>query len=118
LGQRGANVVVNYTSPRGQKAGAEVIKIIEDDGAKATLVQANVGIISELERLVEAALALSETGKLDILVHNAASGDDAFLEDMTEEFFDTQTAINLKGKIYRGRKGLLGLCDVRSDLPH
>lgn len=84
-------------------------------------MKANVGIISELEKLVEAALALSETGRLDILIQNAASGDDAFLEDMTKEFFDTQTAINLKGKTHqgrKGRKGVLGLCNVRSDLPH
>ena len=84
-------------------------------------MKANVGIISELEKLVEAPLALSETRRLDILMHNAASRDDAFLEDMTEEFSDTQTAISLKGKTRQGRKGskwVLGLCNVRSDLPH
>jgi hypothetical protein len=38
LAKRGANVVVNYTSPRGAIAGAEVVKEIEVAGSKAALV--------------------------------------------------------------------------------
>jgi 3-oxoacyl-[acyl-carrier protein] reductase len=36
-------------------------------------------------------------GKIDMLVHNAGYGDDCFLKDITEEFYTTQSDINLKG---------------------
>lgn len=99
LAKRGADVVVNYTSPRGAIEGAQVIAAIEGVGSKAALVQANMAVYGDLQKLVDAALTLSDVGEINILVHNAATGDDCFLEDMTEEFYQTQTDVNLKGKI-------------------
>jgi 3-oxoacyl-[acyl-carrier protein] reductase len=90
---------VNYTSPRGAIAGAEVIKEIEAAGSKAALVQVNVSLLPDLKKLVEAALTISESGKIDILVHNAATGDDCYMEDMTEKFYQAQTDVNLKGRV-------------------
>lgn len=89
--------MVNYTSPRGFIAGGEVVKEIEAAGSKAALVQANIALLTDLNRLVEAALTLSDSGKIDILIHNAANGDGSYMEDMTEEFYELQTDINLKG---------------------
>ncbi|TVY91954.1 3-oxoacyl-[acyl-carrier-protein] reductase [Lachnellula willkommii] len=97
LGKRGANVVVNYTSRRGEVAAAAVSKRIEAGGSKVAAVQANVAVMSDLQKLVDAALVISENGKIDILVHNAATGDDCYLEDMTERFYEDQTDANLKG---------------------
>jgi NAD(P)-dependent dehydrogenase (short-subunit alcohol dehydrogenase family) len=97
LAKRGANVVVNYTSPRGAIAGEEVVKEIEDAGSKVALVQANVALLSGLRKLLEAALTLSASRKIDILVHNAATGDDYYMENMTEEYYESQTDVNLKG---------------------
>ena len=88
---------MNYTSPRGQVAAAAVSKSIEASGSKVAIVQANVAVMSDLQKLVDAALAISENGKIDILVHNAATGDDCYLEDMTEKFYEDQTDANLKG---------------------
>lgn len=76
-----------------------MVKAIKDIGSKAVLVQANMAISGDLQKLVDAALTLSDIGKIDVLVHNAATGDDCFLEDMTEEFYQAQTDVNLKGKI-------------------
>lgn len=90
---------MNYTSPRGLVAGGEVVKAIEAAGSKAALVQANVALLPDLKKLVEAALTVSESGKIDILVHNAATGDDCYMEDMTEEFYESQTNVNLKGQV-------------------
>ena len=61
------------------------------------IVQANVAGLGDLKTIIDAALAVSETGNNDLLVHNAATGDDCFLEDMTEEFYQAQTDVNLKG---------------------
>jgi 3-oxoacyl-[acyl-carrier protein] reductase len=93
---------VNYTSPRGLIAGGEVVKQIEAAGSKAALVHANVALLSDLKKLVEAALTVSESGKIDILVHNAATGDDCYREDMTEEFYEAQIDVNLKGRVSFG----------------
>jgi len=109
LAQRGANVVVNYTSARGEAAAADLAKKIEAAGSKVAIVQANVGNFEDLKKLVDGAISISENGKIDILVHNAATGDDCFLEDLTEQFYQKQTNINLKGDItlWYGRPSLL-----------
>src|SRR5258706_15456351 len=90
LGKRGANVIVNHSSEKSAAAGAAVVKAIRAAGSKAALVHANVVSASDIKKLVEAAVALSASGKIDILVHNAGHGDDCFLEDITEEFYTTQ----------------------------
>lgn len=99
LAKKGAYVVVNYTSRRGEVAAARLAKEIEECGSKVAIVQANMAVIEDLKKLIDAALAVSETGKIDILVHNAATGDDCYLEEMTEEFYQAQTDVNLKGGV-------------------
>lgn len=43
-------------------------------------------------------MGLSEGKAINILVHNAGNGDDCFLPDVTEEFYEMQTSLNVKGK--------------------
>ncbi|TVY73619.1 putative hydroxyacylglutathione hydrolase [Lachnellula suecica] len=100
LANRGANVVVNYTSPRGEVAAAGIFKDIEATGSKCAVVQANLALTPDLQKLVDAALAISEHGKIDILVHNAGTGDDSYLADLTEEFYEDQMNVNLKAPIF------------------
>ena len=76
-----------------------MVKEIEAAGSKAALIQANVALVSDLKKLVEAAMKLSASGKIDILVHNAATGDDCYMEAMTEDFYQAQTDANLKGRM-------------------
>lgn len=77
----------------------EIAKKIEENGTKVAVVQANMAVMGDLQKLVDGALALSETGKIDILVHNAATGDDCYMENMTEAFYEAQTDVNLKGGV-------------------
>ncbi|KAH9216918.1 hypothetical protein DL95DRAFT_362535 [Leptodontidium sp. 2 PMI_412] len=91
LAQRGANVVVNYTSARGEVAAAVLARDIEAMGRKVAVVQANVAIFADVNKIINSALAI------DLLVHNAATGDDCFLEEMTEDFYQAQMDVNLKG---------------------
>jgi NAD(P)-dependent dehydrogenase (short-subunit alcohol dehydrogenase family) len=67
LGKRGANVVVNYVGAADR--AQETVKVIEAAGAKAAACQADVSKVSEHAKLVKAALELSTTGKIEILVH-------------------------------------------------
>lgn len=49
--------------------------------------------------LVKAALELGGKNEINILVHNAGHGDDCYLPDITEDFYQIQTDINMKGII-------------------
>lgn len=69
LGKRGANVVVNYVSPGSKERAEKVAKDIEANGTKSIVTQANVSQINEIPKLIEAALKISPSGKIDILIH-------------------------------------------------
>lgn len=69
LGKRGANVVVNYVSESSRERAEKVAKEIEGNGTKAIVCRADVSKLAEIPKLVEAALKISPTGKIDILIH-------------------------------------------------
>ncbi|KAI1364781.1 hypothetical protein F5Y08DRAFT_199188 [Xylaria arbuscula] len=100
LGKRGADVVVNYVSEGSRERAEKVAKEIEANGTKAVVTQANVSKLDEIPKLVDAALKLSSTGKIDILIHNAAQGNEANLVNTTEEFYTSHFDTNVKGPIF------------------
>ncbi|SPJ72514.1 related to 3-oxoacyl-[acyl-carrier-protein] reductase [Fusarium torulosum] len=120
LGQRGANVVVNYTSDKSKQRAIDVVSKIEEAGSRGTICQASVANVKEIPKIVDAALQLSQTGKIEILVHkynplnvcdvyvqvlteptnSAALGVDANLDEVTEELFQTHFDTNVKGPIF------------------
>lgn len=71
LAKRGANVVINYTSDRSRARAEQVLSTVTAQGVKGSLCQASVTDISQLQKLVDAALSLSQTGKIEILVHKS-----------------------------------------------
>lgn len=93
LASKGANVVVNYAGSE-QKA-QEVVDEIQQLGAKAFKIQANVANEAEVKAMVKE--VTSEFGSLDILVNNAGITKDNLLMRMKEEEFDTVISTNLKG---------------------
>ncbi|KAI9146856.1 L-xylo-3-hexulose reductase [Paramyrothecium foliicola] len=100
LGQRGANVLVNYTSDKSQQRAMDVVKRIEAAGAKAVLCQASVACMEDIPKIVESALRLSQSGKIEILIHNAALGVDADLHEVTEAIYQSHFDTNVKGPIF------------------
>ncbi|KAI1618036.1 putative short-chain dehydrogenase [Exophiala viscosa] len=101
LGSRGANIVVNFTSESSRSNAEKIVSKIESlaTGAKAVTVHASVVDKVGQQALIDAALKLG-SGHIDILVHNAGNGDDRYLTDITEEFYDMQMDINLKAPIF------------------
>lgn len=69
LAKRGANVVVNYMTARSRQRSDDLVKTINGYGVKAVAVQADISKVSEIPKLVRAALDLSTTGKIEILIH-------------------------------------------------
>jgi len=93
LARDGARVVVNYKG--NAEAAEETKRLVEQAGSTATLVQGDVSVDAEAERVVKDAVAFGE-GKLDILVNNAGTTRDDLLIRMTPEQWDTVLDLNLR----------------------
>lgn len=72
--------MVNYTSAKSRTRAEEVAKKIQSLGPKALVCEASVANIKDIPKLVQSALELSETGKIEILIHKQVPSDDAALD--------------------------------------
>lgn len=95
LGAQGASVVVNYAS---SKEGADAVAgVINQTGGKAVVVQGDVSKQADAKGLVDA--AITNFGKLDILVNNSGVYEWGALEDVTETSFHKQFDVNVLGPL-------------------
>ena len=92
LARQGAAVVINDVDA---DVAAEAVRTIEADGGRAVSVVAPVGSTEVARQLVQT--AVSEFGRLDILVTNAGILRDKSLLKMTDEDFDLVINVHLKG---------------------
>ncbi|EKM98194.1 MULTISPECIES: glucose 1-dehydrogenase [unclassified Acidocella] len=93
LAAQGAAIVVNYSS---SKAGAEqVVEAITGTGGKAVAVQGDVSKAADTKAIVDA--AISNFGRLDILVNNSGVYEFGALETVTETQFHKMFDINVLG---------------------
>ena len=91
--KNGYNVVTNYVSDKTDKE--KLKKEFEENGIKALVLKADVTKKEDVENLVSK--AISEFGKIDVLVNNAGITRDNLLIRMPEEDFDKVLETNLKG---------------------
>ncbi|WP_138755574.1 SDR family oxidoreductase [Paenibacillus sinopodophylli] len=96
LAQLGAKVVVNYSS--NEVKAEEVVETIGQAGGEALAIRADLGKISEVEALFEK--TLERYGRMDILVNNAGTMENAAIGDVSEDSFDRQFALNVKGTYF------------------
>jgi 3-oxoacyl-[acyl-carrier protein] reductase len=87
----GARVILGDLDLERTRAAAEALG--GDDAARA--VRCDVTSPAEVDALVAA--AVTEFGRLDVMVNNAGITRDATLRKMTEEQFDEVIAVHLKG---------------------
>jgi pteridine reductase len=96
LAEEGADVVVHY---RGSKEeAAEAVAEIEKIGRRAVAVQADLGDISQIKRLI--AETGKQFGRLDILVNSAANFLPASIVSTTEQVWDASLDTNLKAPFF------------------
>jgi glucose 1-dehydrogenase len=96
LAQEGANIVINYRSnPEGAK---ETLSKIEAKGRSGSIIQADLGNVSEVRRLI--ASGIEDFGKLDILVNNSGIEKYASFWEVTEVDYDSVLNVNLKGAFF------------------
>jgi 3-oxoacyl-[acyl-carrier protein] reductase len=94
LARDGANIAINFKA--NAAAADETKRLVEDTGAKATLIQGDVSADGQADDIVKAALAFGG-GRLDILVNNAGITRDNLLLRMSAEEWDEVLDLNLRG---------------------
>jgi glucose 1-dehydrogenase len=96
LAQEGADIALCY---RANQAGAdEVIAGLQAQGHKAAAIQCDVGKITDGQRFI--AEAISQLGRINILVNNAGLERRADFWNATEEDYDAVLNVNLKGLFF------------------
>jgi len=91
--REGCKVAVNYSKSRVE--ADEVVDTIMGMGGEAMVVQCDVSKRDEVEAMFAA--VIREFGKVDILVNNAGIARGGSILETTDEVWDTQLAVNLKG---------------------
>ena len=99
LAAPGVKIFFNYFAPANpeaeEAAAAETIALLEQAGARAAGICANVAIQSEVAAFFEKVMA--EAGRVDVLVNNAGITRDNILVRMKEAEWDAVLSVNLKG---------------------
>jgi NAD(P)-dependent dehydrogenase (short-subunit alcohol dehydrogenase family) len=90
-----------YVTGRRKAELDEAVRVI---GAGATGVQGDISNFEDLDRLF--AQIKKEKGRLDVLFANAGGGSFARLGEITEDQFDREFAINVKGTLFTVQKAL------------
>jgi glucose 1-dehydrogenase len=96
LAAQGAKVVIDYVA--NQEAEDELEKKLAALNEPAVGVQADVSKVADLQRLVDA--AVSNFGRLDVLVNNAGIETRSSVLDTTEDQYEKVLAINLKSAFF------------------
>lgn len=106
----GFHVVVNCVSR--SDAATETVSEIRSAGGKAVVVQADVSVSEQRQRLVDR--AVEEWGRIDVLVNNAGitSPGRRDLLDATEENWDQVFVTNLKGPFFLAQYSAARMLDL------
>jgi glucose 1-dehydrogenase len=92
----GANVVVDYVE--GAPEARKLVDEVNRAGGHALAVEADVSRVSDLQKLVDA--AVKEFGGFDVMVNNAGIETRSSLLETTEEEFDQTIETNLKSAFF------------------
>ena len=96
LAEEGADIVIDY---RSHPEGAEETKTkVEATGRKGYVIQADLGIIEDVRKLISE--GVQQFGKLDILINNAGLEKRADFWDVTEADYDSVINVNQKGVFF------------------
>lgn len=96
LAQGGANVAVNYCSNR--QAALETVRLVEQAGARAVAIQADVASSADVDRMV--AEVTAQLGPVDLLVNNAGVFDFVSHAETTPAIWQRTLDVNLTGAYF------------------
>jgi NAD(P)-dependent dehydrogenase (short-subunit alcohol dehydrogenase family) len=104
LAREGAKVVI---TGRNENRGREVVNKIASEGGQAKFVQADVRLSEDCKRAVDE--TIHTYGRLDILFNNAGVFYAHNALDCSEEEWDLQVDVNLKGTFLMSKHALPGM---------
>lgn len=107
LAEAGAKIIVNYAGST--EAAEQTVKELQQKGAEAIALQADVSKTAEVKRMFDEAIA--HYGRIDVLVNNAGIMITTLLKDTTDEEFSRQFDINVKGTFNTMREAADRLAD-------
>ena len=96
LAAEGMAVTLDYHTH--SDAANAIAKAITDRGGRALVVQADVSQVADVAKLVRQ--TVQTFGRLDVLVNNAGIEQPTPLDAITEDQFDRQIAVDLKGPFF------------------
>jgi len=102
--KEGAKVVI---TGRSEQRGGKVVDQIQKDGGEAIFIRVDVRIADECRRSIEQ--TITRFGRLDILFNNAGLVYSHTALDCTEEEWDEQIDVNLKGTFLMSKFALPGM---------
>lgn len=107
LAAAGAKVIVNYAG--GNEAAEQVVDFIQQQGGDALALQADVSNAAAVKKLFSD--AINHYGRIDVLVNNAGIMINKLIKDTTDEDFDRQFKVNVKGVFNTLREAATRLAD-------
>jgi glucose 1-dehydrogenase len=123
--KEGATVVVNYAHAKDK--AQEVQQLIEKDGGKAIVIQADVSQYQQAMGLIQQ--TVERLDRLDIMVNNAGMEIHSPFVEVTEEMFDKVISVDLKGAFFCAQAAaremikrkipgrIINISSVHEDLP-
>ncbi|GAC1381268.1 MAG: glucose 1-dehydrogenase [Ktedonobacteraceae bacterium] len=121
----GATVIVNYAHARDK--AEEVQQLIEQQGGKAVVVQADVSQYQQVMNLIQQ--TVEQFNRLDIMVNNAGMEIHSPFLEVTEEQFERVIGVDLKGAFFGAQAAasemvkrktagrIINISSVHEDLP-
>ena len=94
--REGARVAINYRSNK--DAAQETASLVEQAGGKAMVVQADVSVRGDCEKLVDQ--VVEKWGTIHVLVNNAGVTRDGLIMGLDENDWDTVLKTNLEGTVF------------------
>ncbi len=124
MARRGARVIVNYVG--GADRADDVVHTINTAEGVAVAIQADVSKAGDVSRMI--AQAVSEMGRLDVLVNNAGIEKETPFLEKPEAEWDRVIAVNLKGPFLctqfaarqmakQGGGTIINISSVHEDIP-
>jgi NAD(P)-dependent dehydrogenase (short-subunit alcohol dehydrogenase family) len=86
-----------------EAGGAETVRLIGEEGGRATFVRADVTRAEDVRRAVAEAVAFGGRGRLDVVFNNAGIGHVGAVDETEEADWDRVIAVNVRG-VYLGCK--------------
>ncbi len=98
LAQEGMDVAVTYLTKADEKAAADTVEKINSMGNKSIMIPLNLIKLNEISEMVET--VIDKFGRIDSLVNCAGICTSVLAENVTEEQWDLDTGVDLKGLFF------------------